>query len=88
MTSRQPSLPFWLAHASLQLALRIWPKESRDWGHALAIPCILPGCSLYRRVLALWKPFTVVHFWQAFIAASVGLALFVLARGFLGHKRT
>ncbi|PYU49824.1 MAG: hypothetical protein DMG53_04265 [Acidobacteria bacterium] len=36
MTSRQPSLPFWLAHASLQLALRLWPKESRDWGHALA----------------------------------------------------
>jgi len=36
---------------------------------------------------ALEEPFTVVHFWQAFIAASVGLALFVLARGFLGHKR-
>jgi len=35
---------------------------------------------------ALEEPFTVVH-WQAFIAASVGLALFVLARGFLGHKR-
>ncbi|PYU49825.1 MAG: hypothetical protein DMG53_04270 [Acidobacteria bacterium] len=36
---------------------------------------------------ALAEPFTAVHFWQAFIAASVGLALFVLARGFLGHKR-
>src|SRR6266480_756726 len=93
MTSRQPSLPFWLAHASLQLARRLCPEESRDWRHALAagldeiekpfealrwatggimpcccgrlavsdllrrpgIPCILPGCSLYRRVLALWK---------------------------------
>jgi hypothetical protein len=29
-------MPFWLAHSSLQVALRFWPEESRDWGHALA----------------------------------------------------
>ncbi|OLE46227.1 MAG: hypothetical protein AUG46_10285 [Acidobacteria bacterium 13_1_20CM_3_58_11] len=51
---------------------------------------VLPKRSrpLYRRVLALSEElFTAVHFWQAFIAASVGLALFVLARGFLTHQR-
>lgn len=36
MTLPQPSLPFRLAHSSLQLALRIWPEESREWGQALA----------------------------------------------------
>jgi hypothetical protein len=36
MSAPQQSLPFWLAHSSLQLALRMWPEESRDWGHALA----------------------------------------------------
>jgi len=36
---------------------------------------------------ALEEPFAAAHFWQAFIAAGVGLALFVLARGFLGHRR-
>lgn len=35
MTAPQPSLPFRLAHSSLQLALRLWPEESRHWGHAL-----------------------------------------------------
>jgi hypothetical protein len=29
-------MPFRLAHSSLQLALRLWPEETRDWGHALA----------------------------------------------------
>jgi hypothetical protein len=36
MTSPQQAMPFRLAHSSLQLALRFWPAESRDWGHALA----------------------------------------------------
>ncbi len=36
MTSPQQSLTFRLAHSLLQLALRLWPEESRDWGHALA----------------------------------------------------
>jgi hypothetical protein len=36
MTPAQQSLPFRLAQASLALALRFWPEESRDWGHALA----------------------------------------------------
>jgi hypothetical protein len=36
MDAPQHSMPFWLAHSSLQLALRLWPEESRDWGHALA----------------------------------------------------
>lgn len=36
MASPQQSMPLWLAHSSLQLALRLWPEESRDWGHAIA----------------------------------------------------
>jgi hypothetical protein len=36
MSSPQQSMPFWLAHSSLQLALRLWPEGSRDWGQALA----------------------------------------------------
>lgn len=36
MTSPQQAMPFRLAHSSLQLALRFWPEETRDWGHALA----------------------------------------------------
>jgi hypothetical protein len=36
MAAPQHSIPFWLAHSSLQLALRLWPEESRDWGHAVA----------------------------------------------------
>jgi hypothetical protein len=36
MGSPQQAMPFRLAHSSLQLALRFWPEETRDWGHALA----------------------------------------------------
>jgi hypothetical protein len=36
MSSPQQAMPFRLAHSSLRLALRFWPEESRDWGHALA----------------------------------------------------
>ena len=36
MTAPKQSLPFRLAHSSLQLALRLWPEGTRDWGHALA----------------------------------------------------
>jgi hypothetical protein len=36
MSAPQQAMPFRLAHSSLQLALRFWPKETRDWGHALA----------------------------------------------------
>ena len=36
VTAQRQSLPFWLAHSSLRLVLRIWPEESRDWGHAIA----------------------------------------------------
>ena len=36
MTSPQQSIPFWLAHSSLQLVLRLWPEETRHWGQALA----------------------------------------------------
>jgi len=36
MTLPQQAMPFRLAHSSLQLALRFWPEESRDWGNALA----------------------------------------------------
>jgi len=36
MASPQQAMPFRLAHSSLQLALRLWPEESRDWGNALA----------------------------------------------------
>src|SRR4029077_15144248 len=35
MTAPQPSLPIRLAHSLLQLALGIWPDESRHWGQAL-----------------------------------------------------
>src|SRR2546425_7796350 len=36
MTSPQQSIPFWLAHSSLQLVLRLWPEETRHWGQAHA----------------------------------------------------
>ena len=36
MSAPQQAMPFRLAHSSLQLALRFWPEETRDWGHALA----------------------------------------------------
>jgi hypothetical protein len=36
MTSPRQAMPFRLAHSSMQLALRLWPEETRDWGHALA----------------------------------------------------
>jgi hypothetical protein len=36
MALPQQAMPFRLAHSSLQLALRLWPEETRDWGHALA----------------------------------------------------
>jgi hypothetical protein len=36
MASPQQAIPFRLAQSSLQLALRFWPEESREWGHALA----------------------------------------------------
>jgi hypothetical protein len=36
MLATQRTLPFRLAHSSLQLALCLWPEESRDWGQALA----------------------------------------------------
>jgi hypothetical protein len=36
MSAPQQAMPFRLAHSSLQLALRLWPEETRDWGHALA----------------------------------------------------
>ena len=36
MTSPQQSIPFWLAHSSLQLVLRLWPEETRHWGQALS----------------------------------------------------
>jgi hypothetical protein len=36
MGSPQQAMPFRLAHSSLQLALRFWPEETRDWGHAIA----------------------------------------------------
>src|SRR5712691_8105322 len=58
MTSPQRSIPFWLAHSSLQLALRLWPEESRDWGHAIAAELdeienfISKGSTLYPQLLA------------------------------------
>ncbi len=36
MIAPKQSLPFRIAHFSLQLALRLWPEESRGWGQALA----------------------------------------------------
>jgi hypothetical protein len=36
MPAPQRSMPFRLPHSALQLALRIWPEESRTWGQALA----------------------------------------------------
>lgn len=36
MTKPQVPLALRLAHSSLELALRFWPEESRDWGQALA----------------------------------------------------
>lgn len=36
MTALKQSLPLRLAHSLLQFALRLWPEESRQWGHALA----------------------------------------------------
>jgi hypothetical protein len=36
MISPQQPIPFWLAHSSLQLLLRLWPEETRHWGQALA----------------------------------------------------
>src|SRR5260370_33578666 len=36
MIAPKQSLPFRFAHFSLQLALRLWPEESRGWGQALA----------------------------------------------------
>jgi hypothetical protein len=36
MPAPQKSMPFRLAHSALQIALRIWPEESRTWGQALA----------------------------------------------------
>jgi hypothetical protein len=36
MALPQKAIPFRLAHSSLQFALRFWPAETRDWGHALA----------------------------------------------------
>jgi len=36
MPAPRQLLSFRLAHSSLQLALRHWPDESRQWGHALA----------------------------------------------------
>lgn len=36
MSAPQQAMPFRLAHSSLKLALRFWPEETRDWGHALA----------------------------------------------------
>ncbi len=36
MIAPKQSLPFRFAHFSLQLALRLWPEETRHWGHALA----------------------------------------------------
>ena len=36
MSSPHQAMLFRLAHFSLQLALRFWPAESRDWGNALA----------------------------------------------------
>jgi hypothetical protein len=36
MTSPEQAMPYRLAHSSLKLALRFWPEETRDWGHALA----------------------------------------------------
>jgi len=35
MAAPQRSLTFRLAHSSLQLALRLWPEESRHWAQAL-----------------------------------------------------
>jgi hypothetical protein len=36
MNSPRQSLPLRLARSSLQLVLRVWPEESRQWGQALA----------------------------------------------------
>ena len=36
MSAQQQSIPFWLAHSSMRVAIRLWPEETRDWGHALA----------------------------------------------------
>jgi hypothetical protein len=36
MIAPRQSLPFRFAHFSLQLALRLWPEETRHWGQALA----------------------------------------------------
>ncbi len=36
MIAPKQSVPFRLAHFSVQLALRLWPEESRGWGQALA----------------------------------------------------
>jgi len=36
MTAPRESLPLRLARSSLKFALRLWPEESRRWGHALA----------------------------------------------------
>ncbi len=36
MSSPRLAMPFRIAHSSLQLALRLWPEDTRDWGHALA----------------------------------------------------
>jgi len=37
MASPKQAMPFRLAHFSLRLALRFWPKETHDWGHALGV---------------------------------------------------
>ena len=36
MAALKQSLPLRLSHSLLQLALRLWPEESRQWGQALA----------------------------------------------------
>lgn len=50
MAISQPSLALRFAHSSLQLALRLWPKESLHWGHALTA-----------ELHEIEKPFEAVH---------------------------
>src|SRR5438552_18810820 len=83
-----PRYPFQLPR-TVEMASRLWGRQTttavarrqsaRSFGRAVH--------SIGESWRSLEEPFAGVHFWQAFIAASVGLALFVLARGFLTHQR-
>src|SRR6266576_5950329 len=92
-----PRYPFQLPR-TVEMASRLWGRQTttavarrrsaRSFGSASEAWHSMHFAGLFTlsaSLGALEEPFAAAHFWQAFIAAGVGLALFVLARGFLGH---